>query len=980
MTKRISALLLCLTLLLPMTAYAETEPTVERTDPICEICGVTPCRCADETIPPSDTGGEKGEDATLPECTAPDNGETGDTVTVDGKQFSSDVELTVAQTAEENLTVTFSDAGSLTIRVTDPVYHRYLWDNNGTNADNQVMWNEGTTARSIGGVSRQTNDAIITAKEIDDCANEDPDADMVIYARPGMAIGFTRGTNWTERGDGQTWSWYWDDTTNWAVLGDVTTVTEVTFPLTAGTDGGYVQAPTPAGSVCTVKIVIIPNTPPTVYAGTTRTLPVTLYNYDGALWNAGCGGEEAVPFLAFVGASQGEQVTPYPNPANGANTGGGVAIMGILEDTLDESNLPATAGGYQQVDLFSTTERPGKTVYQNVQFPFLYDPSTGYYIYDSSQNHAQFDGGNTVTLYDRALTHGYTSGTKGGLYPFNDIREGEPMADGNYALDPVSSSSVQPASRMDMHFGLQLAADFYLPADRMTYVSQTDTKEQILFDFTGDDDLWVFIDGTLVLDVGGGHTPVSGSINVTTGEWTVSAGRELGSADAGQRSGRFDVDTVGAFQADAMHTLRIFYLERHSGESNCFMKFNLPIPPSNSVTVTKHLVNQDGDRLSVTPDVDYTFTVQTKSDASSGDFSPLADTAYTILGDSGTYRTDASGRFTLKPGQSARFTDISRFTVLQITEDEPDDGYLYRDSMAKVTVNTNTFPYTYGTGTSPVEMGLSPVSYTFTNYMQTQPLTVKKLVANGTEGLLDPAQVFSFELEFTEDCLAQTAIAVTGDVTSLPVSNKSPEGNGFHPGGAFRLGHGQSVTIPRVPVNMTYTLLEEDPDPDAGSFGTPAFRLNEESPQTVSFGALWEGTVLNAPGTVTVTNRQFFNLIIEKQGIDGMDHNTDESQSTLYQITGPDGFSMQAAICGNGTAVIRSLPVASYTVRELTGWSWRYTPSGTDSRNVKPTVCEQEVQFENTRQNPYWLSGDCYAENWWDGGQIKKRVEYPTSP
>lgn len=893
------------------------------------------------------------------------------------QQEGEDFLLTSLQpfSTEEFLTVTLQDGQTIVIRVIDPVYHYYLWDNNGANKDGHVMWNEGTQQRTVNGVSRHTNGAILTAREVYDRANTDPGVDIQIYARPGMAIGFTRGTVWAETG-GNGWSRYWDaDAANgagtgiyWAILDNVSSVTEITFSLTASTDGGFVSWPTPAGYSCKVKIVVIPNVDAVPDSGTIRMLPITLYDYDGAEWNSHYGGKNAAtPFLAFAATVQGESVDNYPNPRYGANTGGTVAIMGILQDKLGSNDLPVMAGNYQQVDLFSTNGFSGKTVYENVQFPFLYDESTGYYRYDSSKNHAQLNAeGTALTLYNRALSHGYESGTKGGLYPFNQISDAELLPDGNYALDPVSSTSVRPASRMNMHLGLQLAASFYLPQDRLS-----NADEEMVYEFVGDDDLWVFLDDQLVLDIGGGHTPVSGRINITTGAWYVSSGRNLGSSSSRARSGQFDVNTTDAFRADAMHTLRIFYLERHSGESNCMMQFNLPIAPANSLTITKKLVNQDGESLSITPDTAYTFTVEAKADTE--DYAPLNNAVYTILGDSSqqVYQTDEHGQFQLKSGQSAQFTGIPRFTWIRVKEERPADGYVYLEDGEHpcVSGSTGTGGCGYGQFTNPVEMRFAGVRITFTNFLQTQPLTVEKQVVGGAEGLLNPQQNFTFDLTFTKNCLPQSTLPAEGDVTSLALEVR--EG---YLGGEFLLAQGQHLTIPAVPVNMTYQLLEENPDSLHNSFDAPVFRLNALAEETVPFDTCFGGTegkeILDwGENRITVKNQQFFDLILTKRGIS----QGDGDQSTLYEVTGP--VQLLVTIGGNQQAVIQRLPVGRYTVTERTDWSWRYASANAE-QTVTPDAFRETRSFTNIRQVPQWLSGDCYAENLWTQNGITKREIY----
>ena len=58
------------------------------------------------------------------------------------------------------------------------------------------------------------------------------------------------------------------------------------------------------------------------------------------------------------------------------------------------------------------------------------------------------------------------------------------------------------------HFGMNFNTTF-----NMTQNGKTNTGEDIIFEFTGDDDIWIYIDGKLVIDLGGIHDPISASIN-----------------------------------------------------------------------------------------------------------------------------------------------------------------------------------------------------------------------------------------------------------------------------------------------------------------------------------------------------------------------------------------------------------------------------------------------------------------------------------
>ena len=100
-------------------------------------------------------------------------------------------------------------------------------------------------------------------------------------------------------------------------------------------------------------------------------------------------------------------------------------------------------------------------------------------------------------------------------------------------------------------------------------------------------------------------------------------------------------------------------------------------------------------------------------------------------------------------------------------------------------------------------------------------------------------------------------------------------------------------------------------------------------------------------------------LTITKQGCE----NIDENQSFLFDVTGPNGYSKPVVINGNGSVTIKGLKIGTYTVTEVTNWSWRYTAdSSSQSIELKPAM-SNTVNFTNTRSNHKWLGGDAYSKN-----------------
>ena len=106
-----------------------------------------------------------------------------------------------------------------------------------------------------------------------------------------------------------------------------------------------------------------------------------------------------------------------------------------------------------------------------------------------------------------------------------------------------------------------------------------------------------------------------------------------------------------------------------------------------------------------------------------------------------------------------------------------------------------------------------------------------------------------------------------------------------------------------------------------------------------------------------------FDLTIKKEGCAEID----ENQSFLFRITGPNGFSMEVTVQGNGSKTIQGLQMGEYTVTEVKSWSWRYKCQNNNqvvkSENV--TDGEASVTFTNKRDFVFWLNGCAFADNRW---------------
>lgn len=204
--------------------------------------------------------------------------------------------------------------------------------------------------------------------------------------------------------------------------------------------------------------------------------------------------------------------------------------------------------------LFTPSNGTDKEAYTNVNH--LFKKEGDYYVYDSNVNYAYYDkaqgnNGNFV-VYNRTYKQksdsesGAVQDKAIGFFPFHKWNE---------SYDRY----VNWNKNLNHHFGMSMSVPFSLPKDPKAV--KDSNGQPIVFEFSGDDDMWVFIDGKLAMDIGGIHQPTSGTIDFMNKTVTVN----------GQRQ-NFDFSSL---YDGERHTLQVFYLERGGADSNCKIKFNL---------------------------------------------------------------------------------------------------------------------------------------------------------------------------------------------------------------------------------------------------------------------------------------------------------------------------------------------------------------------------------------------------------------------
>lgn len=369
-------------------------------------------------------------------------------------------------------------------------------------------------------------------------------------------------------------------------------------------------------------------------------------------------------------------------------TNGARPMAGIVASTLGadgypvlkkNANLQSESLGY----LFNTSSGDSKAAYLDVG-GLLQQDSEGYFYYNSQENFAEFnETTNNVTLYNREGVDAAGASPDGQFFPFNTAEEVfiEPEV---YSINSV----------INHYFGMHMTTSFQQTTGGMS--PSNDTKP-VTFSFSGDDDVWVYIDDVLVADLGGIHNACSVEINFSTGKIYVfkdGADGQDGYYDAGidtlynaksdgeaptlkemyEEAGKaYSVEWKNkTFADESYHTFDFFYLERGNTDSNMRMRHNIQTVPESDLLK----IDQDGE-----PVVRATYALYE------------TDKNYTKPGALiATGTTDTKGVFTFKntDGETLPLNDL-----------EAEGHYLLVEE---------TVPEGYRSGTEPIELYVQTAS------------------------------------------------------------------------------------------------------------------------------------------------------------------------------------------------------------------------------------------------------------------------------
>lgn len=216
---------------------------------------------------------------------------------------------------------------------------------------------------------------------------------------------------------------------------------------------------------------------------------------------------------------------------------------------------------------------PGKASYTNVN-GLLRNDAQGYFYFDCKETMAEYnEADNNIYIYDKPGVK-ESDGTKGQFFPFNNA--------------PQVMESARDDALMNHYFGMTITTRFF--QKNGGYANEKGTDIPTSFHFSGDDDVWIFIDDVLVGDGGGIHDACSIDINFVTGDILINndTNNKTTLYQAYLAAGKVNTTTwsteqPNTFADNTTHTLKFFYLERGNYSSNLELKYNLISIPKTAI-------------------------------------------------------------------------------------------------------------------------------------------------------------------------------------------------------------------------------------------------------------------------------------------------------------------------------------------------------------------------------------------------------------
>lgn len=541
---------------------------------------------------------------------------------------------------------------------------------------------------------------------------------------------------------------------------------------------------------------------------------------------------------------QGANVAFGPNKETASKD----VAQGIVGKNLDDGNLITSYtnenGDPVKVPFFNEDAYPNQSkymrFYNNLQFPFTKttnDKEVSTYSFDSAKNTVYYDYDNKkIVRNDDLKIHDASKENSIGYFPFNST-DPNPSAKGN----------------LNYGFGTQFTIPF-----TVTETGKNVDGSDMEFNFTGDDDVWVYIDGALVLDMGGAHNKAEGKINFATQEATITTGTSnaklgnsltVGGRTPAEPNGNTTVKfenimvkksgsepvTLDKYMKESgkVHELKMYYMERGMWNSNMSISYSF-VPLPSGLTLSKTLDTTDvnaGLKNAVQGLDNFDFKIQTKNlRKGEANYSDVENLGYTLYDyDDRTFPGQEAKDSTATFSSSYFASDFintkdknnsSAFyagTGFQITESIPQGTKLQYDtsktrwgvydsvtSRAAIEQkdSSNVAIFNMGDANSS-EMDVVNRYVNFVNTPKVGSLSVEKKYEG--DALKDKTFGFTVKVDLTGgDYYDSYKLEYTGSQ-----NNGTTDENGH-----FTLKAGEKVTFEGIPAGAAYEVVEDAPGAD----------------------------------------------------------------------------------------------------------------------------------------------------------------------
>lgn len=569
----------------------------------------------------------------------------------------------------------------------------------------------------------------------------------------------------------------------------------------------------------------------------------------------------------------------------------------------------------------------------NISHLFQYDPLTEKYYYNSRENHAEFNGKDKFIVYDKKITPNYLMYPFGNFMPFNKIKTNTTQVsslnanktqelinnmrdskvkrtyqkfhdsmvsvygsnyeawDGIYQFmlsddyvdiehDEDVIKEYQESLDTLYNINFDVAKNFFFGFDMEMQFMQPksgvieSTNENMVFRFEGDDDVWVYIDDVLFLDLSGIHKQVGGEIDFGAGvvryydfdQKTNAAGKNKVDevsfssilSDAGVSTSLL---SNGKFKDFTSHSMKFFYMERGASSGVMSLEFNMPLIEKDAITISKEVVSE-GD---VNDESLYNFQIMKPNSTSTivddkvflnGNYKykvyKLSDNSFVRDG-----QTDANGIITIKNGEYAVVSGINatsgNYYVRELLEKDNLNKYksvtvnsVVKEINVNQSITINSKEYVL------IESNTVSGTFKFEYINEVIPsygkLSIKKVLSNTSEGE-------SFDIEVTiNGKKLQVGSNYIVDGKTKSVVNE----------GIITLTANQTATIENIIVGSSFNVIEVNNDlyidsykldgVDKGNDGVAGVISSSDGANVVVTNTLKHGAEISIPVKKITTN------------------------------------------------------------------------------------------------------------------------------